>query len=166
MNLKLEQLNVKTVFLHGDLHEEIFMEQPESFNVKRKENMVCKLKKSVYKLKQVPQQWYKKFDSFIMSREYKRTFVDPCVYVQRFHDDKFIILMLYVDDMLIMGQDANMIQKLKMELSKTFDMNELGSAKRILGMEILRDRKAGKLWLSQERYIERMLERLNDRTRS
>ena len=103
MNLELEQLDVKTAFLHCDLDEEIFMEQPESFNVKRKENMVCKLKKSLYKLKQAPQQWYKKFDSFMMSRKYKRTFADPCVYVRRFHDDKFIILLLYVDDMLIMG---------------------------------------------------------------
>ena len=89
------------------------------------------------------------------------TFADPCVYVRIFHDDKFIILLLYVDDMLIVGQDADIIQKLKMELSKTFDMKDLGSVKRILGMEILRDRKAGKLWLSQERYIEWMLERFN-----
>ena len=56
--------------------------------------------------------------------------------------------------MLIVGQDADMIHKLKMELLKMFDMKDLGSAKRILGMKILRDRKAGKLWLSQERYIE------------
>ena len=69
--------------------------------------------------------------------------------------------MLYVDDMLIMGQDADMIQKLKRELSKTFNMKDLGNAKRILGMEILRDRKAGKLWLSQERYIEWILKRFN-----
>ena len=61
------------------------------------------------------------------------------------HVDKFIILLLYVDDMLIVGQDVDMIQKLKRELSKTFDMKDLGSAKRILGMEILRDRKTGKL---------------------
>ena len=88
------------------------------------------------------------------SREYKRTFADPCVYVRKFLDDKCIILLLYVDDMLIVGQDANMIKKLKMELLKTFDMKDLGSAKRILGMEILRDRNVGKLWLSQERYIE------------
>ena len=73
----------------------------------------------------------------MMSQEYKRTFSDPCVYVRRFLDDKFIILLLYVDDMLIVGQDADMIQKLKMELSKTFDMTDLSSAKRILGMEIL-----------------------------
>ena len=63
--------------------------------------------------------------------------------------------------MLIVGQDADMIQKLKTELSKTFDMKDLGSSKRTLGMEILRDRKADKLWLSQERYIEQMLERFN-----
>ena len=129
--------------------------------MKGKENTICKLKKSLYELKQAPRQWYKKFDSFIMSQEYKRTFVDPCVYVRRFPDDKVIILLLYVDDMLIVGQDADMIQKLKRELSKTFDMKDLFNAKRILGMEIMRDRKAGKLWLSQERYIERMLERFN-----
>ena len=72
-----------------------------------------------------------------MSQVYKRTFADPYVYVRRFHDDKFIILLLYVDDILIVGQDADMIQKLKRELSKKFDMNDLGSAKRILGKEIM-----------------------------
>ena len=77
----------------------------------------------------------------MMSQDYKRTFTDPCVYVRRFYDDKLIILLLYVDDMLIMSHDADMIQKLKMELLKTFDMKDLGSAKRILGLEIPRDRK-------------------------
>ena len=105
--------------------------------MKGKENMVCKLKKSLYGLKQVPRQWYKKFDSFTMNREYKRTFADPCVYVWRFHDDKFIILLFYVDDMLIVGKDADMIQKLKRELSKMFAMKDLGSVNRSLGMEIL-----------------------------
>ena len=103
MNLELESLDVKTTFLHGDLDEEIFMEQPKGFKVKGKENMVCKLKKSLYELKQAPRQWYKKFDSFMMSQEYKRTFIDLCVYVRRFPDDKFIIILLYVDDMLIVG---------------------------------------------------------------
>ena len=75
-----------------------------------------------------------------MSQDYKRKFTDPCVYVRRFHDDKLIILLLYVDDMLIMSHDADMIQNLKMELLKTFDMKDLGIAKRILGFEIPRDR--------------------------
>ena len=66
MNLESEQLDVKTAFLHGDLDEKIIMEKPKGFKVKGKENMVYKLKKSLYGLKQVPRQWYKKFDSFIM----------------------------------------------------------------------------------------------------
>ena len=67
MNLELEQLDVKTAFLHGDLDEKIFIEQLEGFKVKGKENMGSTLKKSPYGLKQAPRQWYKKFDSFMMS---------------------------------------------------------------------------------------------------
>ena len=77
--------------------------------MKGKENMVFKLKKSLYGLKKAPRQWYKNFYSFMISQEYKRTFSDPCVYVRRFPDNKFIILLLYVDDMLIVGRDADMI---------------------------------------------------------
>lgn len=161
LNLELEQLDVKTAFLHGDLEEEIYMEQPEGFKVKGKEDMVCRLKKSLYGLKQAPRQWYKKFDSFMVNQGYRRTDADPCVYVQRYPDGKFIILLLYVDDMLIIGPDADLISRLKNDLSKTFDMKDLGSARRILGMEIIRDRQSCRLWLSQERYIERILERFN-----
>ena len=63
LNLEVEQMDVKTTFLHGDLEEEIYMEQPEGFLVKGKEDYVCRLKKSLYGLKQAPRQWYFKFDS-------------------------------------------------------------------------------------------------------
>ncbi|CAH9088439.1 unnamed protein product [Cuscuta epithymum] len=161
LDLELEQLDVKTAFLHGDLHEEIYMEQPEGFEEKGKEKLVCKLKKSLYGLKQAPRQWYRKFDSFMTSNGYKRTFADPCVYFRKFPGGNFIILLLYVDDMLIVGQDSVMIDNLKKDLSMSFDMKDLGPAKQILGMEIARDRKARKLWLSQEKYIERVLQRFN-----
>ena len=59
LNLEVEQLDGKTVFIHGDLEEEIYMQQREGFEVKGKENLVCKLKKSLYRLKQAPRQWYK-----------------------------------------------------------------------------------------------------------
>ena len=161
LDLELEQLDVKTAFLHGDLNEEIYMSQPEGFEVKGKEHMVCKLKKSLYGLKQAPRQWYKKFYSFMVSHEYKRTDADHCVYFRKFTDGNFIILLLYVDDMLIARNDSKLIGKLKDRLFKSFDMKDLGPAKQMFGMRITRDRKAKKLWLSQEKYVERVLERFN-----
>ncbi|GKV35980.1 hypothetical protein SLEP1_g44167 [Rubroshorea leprosula] len=134
---------------------------PEGFEEQGKKHMVCKLKKSLYGLKQAPRQWYKKFDSFMMSHGYQRANADPCVYIRLFLDGNFIILLLYVDDMLILGQDVEKICRLKEELSKSFDMKDLGPTKQILGIAITRDREARKLWLSQEKYVERMLERFN-----
>uniref|UniRef100_A0A2N9HW07 CCHC-type domain-containing protein n=1 Tax=Fagus sylvatica TaxID=28930 RepID=A0A2N9HW07_FAGSY len=109
-DLELEQLDVKTAFLHGNLEEEIFMEQPEGFKQPGTENLVCRLKKSLYGLKQSPRQWYK---------------------------------------------------RLKSLLHKEFEMKDLGAAKKILGMEIHRDRGARKLWLSQKNYIRKVLEKFS-----
>ena len=83
LDLELEQLDVKTTFLHGDLKEEIYMDQPEGFKLKGKEHMVCKLRKSLYGLRQAPRQWYKRFDSFMVGHEYTRTNADHCVYVRK-----------------------------------------------------------------------------------
>ena len=161
MDLELKQLDVKTAFLHGDLKEEIYIDQLEGFKVKGKEHMICKLKKSMYSLKQASRQWYKKFDSFMVGHGYTRTNADHCVYVRKFPNGKFVILLLYVDDMLIVGQDVGVIGNLKKDLFKSFDLKDLGLARQILGMQILHDRKAKKLWLSQEKYIKRVLERFN-----
>ena len=111
-NLHLEQLDVKTVFLHGELEEEIYMQQPEGFEIQGKEKQVCKLKKSLYGLKQAPRQWYKKFDNFMCSSGYTRCQADHYCYVKYF-DNSYIILLLYVDDMLIAGSNIEEIDKLK-----------------------------------------------------
>ena len=79
---------------------------------------------------------------------YKRTNADHCVYVKRFGNGDFIILLLYVDDMLLVGKDMDKLDKLKKDLSQSFDMKGLGPSNKILGMEIKHDRKARKLWLS------------------
>ena len=147
-DLEIEQLDVKTAFLHGDLEEEIYMEQPEGFKVKGKEDLVCRLRKSLYGLKQAPRQWYRKFDSFMETNGYSKTTSDHCVFIKRYGVDDYVILLLYVDDMLIVGQDIAKIEKLKKDLNKSFAMKDLGSVKLILGMEITRDRKNRTLWLS------------------
>ena len=98
-------MDVKTAFLHGDLEEEIYMEQPEGFKVYGKENFVWKLKKSLYGLKQAPRQWYKNFESVMGEQDYKKTSSDHCVFVHKFSDNNdFIIILLYVDDMLFVGK--------------------------------------------------------------
>jgi hypothetical protein len=80
--LELEQLDVKSAFLHGELEEEIYMDQREGFIVHGKDNFVCKLKKSLYGLNQSPRQWYKRFDSFMVSNGFKRSQYDSCVYIK------------------------------------------------------------------------------------
>ena len=99
-NLHLEQLDVKTAFLHGDLEEELYMRQPEGFIKEDRKNLVCRLKKSLYGLKQALRQWYKKFDSFMSSHGFTRCQADHCCYFKKI-DNNFIILLLYVDDMLV-----------------------------------------------------------------
>ena len=77
-------MDVKTVFLHGDLEEEIYMEQPEGFKVDGKENFMCKLRKSLYGLKQARRQWYNKLESVMEEKDYKKTSSDHCVFVKIF----------------------------------------------------------------------------------
>ncbi|GKC45238.1 retrovirus-related pol polyprotein from transposon TNT 1-94, partial [Tanacetum coccineum] len=131
-DLHLEQLHVKTLFLHGNLEEEIYMLQPEGFKQKGKENLVCRLNKSLYGLKQAPRCWYKRFDSFIRSLEYNRLHADPCAYFKRFGNNDFIILMLYVEDMLVADPNKDRSNKLKAQLAKEFEMKDLGPANKIL----------------------------------
>ncbi|KAE8729558.1 hypothetical protein F3Y22_tig00003507pilonHSYRG00010 [Hibiscus syriacus] len=130
-NLHLEQLDVKITFIHDDLEEEIYMSQPKGFIEADKKNLVCRLKKSLYGLKQAPRQWYKKFDSFMGNSGFTRCQADHYCYIKKFNNN-FIILLLYVDDMLV-----------------------------ILGMMIKRDTMSGTLMLSQAEYINKVLSRFN-----
>eukprot|EP00253_Pinus_taeda_P025266 PITA_25266 len=105
-------MDVKTTFLHGDLGEEIYMKQPEGFAVKGKKELVCKLKKSLYGLKQSPRMWYQKFDTFIRGLGFTRSKADHCVYFKLI-GDRVIYLVLYVDDMLLVGNDKEIVQDLR-----------------------------------------------------
>ncbi|KAJ9560945.1 LOW QUALITY PROTEIN: hypothetical protein OSB04_006105 [Centaurea solstitialis] len=155
--LELEQMDVTTVFLNGELEEEIFMHQPEGFVVPGKEGHVYKLIKSLYGLKQSPRQWYKRFDAFVTAHGLSNSSYDSYVYFKKCDDGSILYLLLYVDDMLIAAKDMGEVQKVKDQLNSEFDMKDLGAAKKILGMEIVRDRKARKLYLSQEGYVQKVL---------
>ena len=94
-------MDVKTAFLHGDLEEEIYMKQPNGFQVEGNEDYVCRLRKSLYGLMQDQRQWYKKFEFDMCEQGYNKTTSNHCVFIIKFSNDDFIILLLYVDDMLI-----------------------------------------------------------------
>jgi hypothetical protein len=112
-------------------------------------------------VKQSPKQWYKRFDSYMIKIGYNRYEYDCCVYVRSLYDSSYIFLLLYVNDMLIVARSMKEVNKLKALLSKEFDMKDLGVAKKILGMEIRKDRDAKKLWLSQANYVKKVLERFS-----
>jgi hypothetical protein len=130
------------------------------FVVPRKEDYVCRLKKSRYGLKQSPRQWYKRFDSFMISNDFQRLQYDRCVYL-KFINGSPTYLLLYVDDMFIATKSMKEIAALKAQLSHEFDMKDLAAAKKILGMEIIKDRKYELLYLSKNNYIEKVLHRFN-----
>ncbi|KAI6687393.1 hypothetical protein NL676_024221 [Syzygium grande] len=135
------------------------MAQPESYYVEGKEDHVCRLKKSLYGLKQSPRQWYKRFDNFMIGSSYHRSNYDSCVYFRKGSYGSFVYLLLYEDDILIATKNMLEVLILKKRLSKEFEIKDLDPTKKILGMEIQRDRKRGKLYLSQRSYIKKVLER-------
>jgi hypothetical protein len=111
-DLELHQMDVKTAFLNGDLDETICMAQPEGFVVKGKEHLGCRLKKSIYGFKQASRQWNLKFDQVIKKFGFKENDVDNCIYT-KIKGGKFIILVLYVDDILLASSDKRMLHETK-----------------------------------------------------
>ena len=159
-DLELHQMDVKTTFLNGDLEENVYMAQPKGFVVEGKERMGCRLKKSIYGLKQASRQWNLKFDRTIKNFGFKENVEDNCIYA-KFKNGRFIFLVLYVDDILLASSDVSLLQETKKFLSSKFDMKDLGEASYVLGIEIHRDRRKGVLGLSQKAYIEKVLKKFS-----
>ncbi|KAM1000142.1 hypothetical protein ACFX2A_006927 [Malus domestica] len=156
-DLELHQMDVKTAFLNGELEEEIYMQQPMGFVREGQENMVCKLNKSIYGLKQASRQWFMKFDQKVTAMGFIENKIDDCIYV-KVCGSKFVFLILYVDDILLASNCMNMLLETKGLLSKTFEMKDMGNASFVLGIEIVRNRSKKLLGLSQKSYIEKVLQ--------
>nr|GEV65277.1 putative zinc finger, CCHC-type [Tanacetum cinerariifolium] len=159
-DLELHQLNVKTTFLNGYLHEDVYMAQPQGFKSKGQEHLVCKLKKSIYGLKQASHQWYLKLDVVMKKHNFIKKQVDRYVYLKMSRSN-FIILVLYVDDILLASNNIDLLHESKRFLYRNFDMKDLGEASYVIGIEIHRDRANGSLGLSQKAYIKIILNKFN-----
>ena len=146
-NFELHQMDVKTAFLNGDLEEEVYMKQPEGFSSSDGEHLVCKLKKSIYGLKQASRQWYLKFHNVISSFGFVENIKDQYIY-HKVSGSKIIFLVLYVDDILLATNDMRLLHEVKKFLSEHFDMKDMGEASYVISIKIHRDRSQGILGLS------------------
>ena len=154
------QMDVKTAFLNGHIEEDLYMEQPLGYVAANQSHKVCKLKRSIYGLKQASRSWNIRFDDAIKSFDFIKNVDEPCVY-KKVSGSKIVFLILYVDDILIFGNDIPMMSSVKLWLSTTFSMKDLGEATYILGIRIYRDRAKKMIGLSQSLYIEKVLKRFS-----
>ena len=165
LNWEIEAMDVKLAYLHGVLDEEIYMEQPEGFVAKGEENKVCKLVQSLYGLKQAGCVWNRTFAHTIKKKLGSNTIhSDAGVYIlnrqhKRGESYMDIILILYVDNLLILGEDLSKIEDVKRQLGKLYQMKDLGPASSYLGIRITRDRNTCSIWINQQAYLENALKR-------
>ena len=151
-------MDVKITFLNGELEEEVYTKQPEGFSSSQGEHFLCKLKKSIYGLKQASCQWYLKFPDVLSSFRFEENIMDQCIY-QKVSENKICFLILYVDDILLATNDRGLMHEMKQFISNHFDMKDMGDASYVISIKIFGDKHNGILGLSQETYINKVLER-------
>lgn len=154
--LKFRQFDIKTAFLYGNLEETVYMDQPEGHQDGT--NRVCLLKKSLYGLKQAPRQWNKEFSNFLQGLKLEVSTHDRCVYYRT--KPSILIIVIYVDDGLIFAQNLDEINIILKELHERFEVHEADSTV-FLGFQINQSKKSHSLFIHQDAYVKRMLEKFN-----
>jgi hypothetical protein len=157
MKWKLHQMDVKTAFLKGVIEEEVYIEQPQGFEVEDRKSHVCKLKKALYGLKQAPRAWYGRIDSFLTSLGFTKSKVDYNLYFKVMNDEP-VILLLYVDDLFLTGEEKLITECMK-KLASKFEMKDLGLMHYFLGLEVWQSPEM--IFLNQGKYAIEILKRFD-----
>ena len=157
-DLYIDHLDVKSAFLHANLDEEIYMKQPQNFEIKGKEAKVCRLRKALYGLKQASKAWYETNHEFFTKLGFEQLQLEPCIYVLC-KEDRFLIIALFVDDSLIFYKDKTFADRVRDQIKKKFDLKDLGPVSYFLGMKV--SHEPGKLKLDQTAYVHSLLQRFN-----
>ena len=148
------QFDFKTAFLNAPIPDGIdyYVEPPVGLN--KPEGMVCRLKKALYGLRQSPQYWYNTVKPLLEARGFESLDSDVRLFRHKRYD---ILLLLYVDDLLIAAPSIRVINNVRNEIAKQFELKELGPMKRFLGFDVVRDRARRKIFVSQESYVRAFL---------
>ncbi|RVW46337.1 Retrovirus-related Pol polyprotein from transposon TNT 1-94 [Vitis vinifera] len=139
LDWSLHQLDVKNAFLNGDLEEEVYMDIPAGLETTSNFNKVCRLRKSLYGLKQSPRAWFERFTKVVKGYGFVQCQSDHTLFVKHFPEGKLAIIIVYVDDIILTGDHEEKIDLLKKLLTKEFEIKDLGNLKYFLGMEIARN---------------------------
>ena len=148
----LHQMDVKNAFLHGDLTEDIYMTPPQGLF--SSSTGVCKLKRSLYGLRQAPRAWFEKFRTTLLGFSFTQSQYDSSLFIQTTATG-IVLLLIYVDDMVITGSDHESIQRLKQQLQASFHMKDLGNLHYFLGLEV-HSGPTG-LFLHQQKYTDDLI---------
>jgi hypothetical protein len=135
----INQLDVKNAFLHGDLSETVYAQQPAGFMSSSHPKYVCKLHKSLYGLKQAPHTWFLRFTSFLTKLGFQSSKSDSSLFVLR-HGSSLAYLLLYVDDIILTANSTTLLQKLINQLQTEFAMSDLGRLQHFLGISVHRNK--------------------------
>ena len=150
-------MDVVSAFLHGRLEEEIYMMQPSGYSVKGKENLVCRLKKSLYGLKQSSRCWAKALQQYVETLGFSQSAADPCVFIRV--DDSITIIAVYVDDLILITSELDQMRQLKQHLADQFKMKDMGPLHYLLGITVVQGEDH--IAVHQKQYILRLLKRFN-----
>ncbi len=145
----LHQMDVKNAFLHGDLQEEVYMEQPLGYLDQTYPNLVCRLKKALYGLKQAPRVWSNKIGQYLVISGFQTSNADFSLYVKKTNHG-IVIIVIYVNDLIIIGNSDAYIFDLNKLLKQKFEMKDLGELRYFLGIEVIQAPKG--IWLLQRQY--------------
>lgn len=153
--MKLHHMDVTTAFLNGALMEEVYMKQPDGFVEQGKKDLVCKLKKSIYGLKQSPRCWNHSLDDFLKNLGFAQTLSDPCIYVKL--GEELFIIAVYVDDIILACKSDKKIEEIKNSLASQYKLKDMGELTYFLGVKVIQDSSKGQIWIGQPSYTESIL---------
>ena len=161
-DLELVQMDVQTAFLNAPIKEEVYMKQPKGYESGAK-NMVCKLLKTLYGTRQAPHEWNEEFTTFTLSLGFAQCGADACVFITICKSGRFIIMTVFVDDVLVAYhiEDEQEWLSYKQQYMNKYKMKDIGTCEWILGMKVTRDRLHKTLWLDQCLYTGKILEQHN-----
>ncbi|KAK2427210.1 putative mitochondrial protein [Trifolium repens] len=150
------QLDVKSAFLHGELVENVYVEQPLGYK-KGNDSQVYKLKKALYGLRQAPRAWYSKIEAYFLNEKFEKCFCEHTLFVKVDDKGKILIVSVYVDDLIYTGNDEHMMRNFKRSMREMFAMTDLGKMKYFLGIEVIQNKQG--IFINQQKYGSEILQR-------